>query len=104
MNHRPVPRPIKPPTRDDLTTYAMQLIYDRERAEVFVLETLKEAEEMTTLDTAEKVNQFLLVTLRNKCYDYLRLGKSPELMAAELNIPICLLRPELDAIISGKFF
>lgn len=89
---------------DYLRNYALPLVEDVERAEVFVLETLKEAEAMTTLDTAEKVNQFLLVTLRNKCYDYARLRKSPELMAAELNVPLCRLRPELANIIDGKFF
>lgn len=91
-------------TYDYLRDFALQLVEDVERAEVFVTETLKEAAQMTTLDTAEKVNHFLLVTLRNKCYDYLRLGKSPELMAAELNVPLCRLRPELEAIVSGKFF
>lgn len=91
-------------TYDYLRDFALQLVEDVERAEVFVTETLKEAAQMTTLDTAEKVNHFLLVTLRNKCYDYLRLGKSPELMAAELNVPLCRLRPELDAIVAGKFF
>lgn len=91
-------------TYDYLRDYALQLVEDVERAEVFVTETLQEAGQMTTLDTSEKVNQFLLVTLRNKCYDYLRLGKSDELKASELDIPICRLRPELEAIISGKFF
>lgn len=104
MNHRPIPPIIKPPTRDELTTYAMQLTSDPERAEVFVNETLSEAAQMTTLDTAAKVRQFILVTLRIKCYDYARLGKSPELMAAELNIPLCQVRPEIDAIVRGKFF
>lgn len=96
MNHTP--------TRDELTTYAMQLTSDRERVEVFVMETLNEADQMTTLDTPSKVRQFLWVTLRNKCYDYNRLGKSEELKATELNIPLCRVRPELDAIAQGKFF
>lgn len=104
MNHRPIPPIIKPPTHDELTTYAMQLTSDRERSEVFVNETLSEAAQMTTLDTAAKVRQFLLVTLRNKCYDYARLGKSAELMAEELNVPLCRVRPELTAIAQGKFF
>lgn len=104
MQYRPIPPIIKPPTREELTTYAMQLTSDPERAEVFVNETLKEAAQMTTLDTAARVSQFLWVTLRNKCYDYERLGKFDELKAAELNIPLCRVRPELDAIAQGKFF
>lgn len=103
-NHRPIPPIIKPPTREELTTYALQLTSDPERAEVFVNETFNEAGQMTTLDTAAKVRQFLWVTLRNKCYDYERLGKFDELKAAELNVPYFRLRPELAAIIEGKFF
>lgn len=52
----------------------------------------------------ENLMAFMRVTVRNKCYDYLRLGESPETIATELNIPLCRVRPELDAIAQGKFF
>jgi hypothetical protein len=87
-----------------LVYYATQLTDDIERAVIIVSETLWDATGMDTLTTARQVNQFLLVTIRNKCYDYNRLGKSPELQAAELNVPVGCLAQELRAIREGRYF
>lgn len=99
MTHRPIP-PIRPSNYETLHAYALQLTDNQVVSDRILQLSMYDAINVLP----ENLMAFMRVTVRNKCYDYLRLGESPETIAAELNVPLCRVRPELDAIAQGKFF
>lgn len=55
-----------------LYTFATQLTGNPDEARLIILETIDSFKQIKPVDPAS----FLLVTVRNKCYDYLRLNGS----------------------------
>lgn len=69
MTHRPIP-PIGPSNYDTLHAYALQLVGHPEVSSRILQLTMVEAINVVPQDLLS----FMRVTIRNKCYDYLRLG------------------------------
>lgn len=99
MTHGPIP-PIRPSNYETLHAYALQLTDNQAVSDRILQLSLQDAINVLP----ENLMAFMRVTVRNKCYDYLRLGETPETIATELNVPIGCVREEMDAIIKGKFF
>lgn len=93
MTHRPIP-PIRPSNYDTLHAYALQLTGNHVVSERILQLSMQDAINVLP----QNLMAFMRVTVRNKCYDYLRLG------AADLDVPIGCVRAEIDAIAQGKFF
>lgn len=92
MTPRPIP-PIKPSNYETLHAYAVQLTGNQAVSDRILQLSMQDA--LNVLP--ENLMAFMRVTVRNKCYDYLRLG------AEELNVPLCRVRPEIGAIEKGEF-
>jgi hypothetical protein len=86
---------------DLLAAYAPQLTGDPTESRSILEQTIKAA--IALKIAPDKLHQFLLVTIRNKCYDYNREREDPEVQAAALGVSIGCLQQEKRAIREFRF-
>lgn len=84
-----------------LEDFAAQLTGDRTEAKRIIEESLATAIELEI--EGEKIPAFVVVTMRNKCYDYNRLREDREWQAVELGTSAGNLEQLKRAIKEGRF-
>lgn len=89
---------------EQLTEYATQLTGDREVADLIAKEVIWEGSgvALKTMD-AKKAHDFMVVTTRNKCYNYNRWRETPEADAAILGVSIGEVAQVKRALVEGRF-
>ena len=87
---------------DLLAAYAAQLTGDHTESRNIIEQTIGAAIELKI--ASDKLHQFVLVTIRNKCYDYNREQQDLEIQAAALGVSIGALKQEIRAIQEGRGF
>lgn len=84
--------------------YTHQLTGDREIAYIITRDVTERGVQLAIdLWNADRAIQWMLVTARNKCYDYNRWADSEEGKAAKLNVAVGAMEQEIRGIREGRF-